>query len=123
MSLFRYVTATKWTAKALLIAYATYACHHEIEKAVNTVEFYFSKSEPGYVRKEQALNLEIVHELNGKGNLETYVKNYSQRLPVYIRENGIIVGDSDYNISNLTEKERSLLVDIETKKANGYYDE
>ena len=44
MSLFRYVTATKWTAKALLIAYATYACHHEIEKAVNTVEFYFSKN-------------------------------------------------------------------------------
>ena len=119
MSLFRLIAATKWTSKALLIAIATYTCHSEIERFVKTIEFYSHKSEIGYVRKDQALDLEIVHELNGKGNLETYVKNYSQMLPVFIGESGIVVGTKEYNMSNLDD------IDINTLKlrAQGYYDE
>ena len=119
MGLFNFIAATKWTSKALLIAYATYVCHHEIEMAVNRIKYYYHKPEGEYVGKEQAYNLEIYYEINGKGNLETYVKNYSERLPVLIRENGIMVGTPEYVLSNLEDKEADML----KKRSEGYYDE
>lgn len=101
--------ATKWTTTALIIGYLTYISHAEINRAVNNIRFLVNESEKEFVQKEQALDLSVEHELNGIGNLETYLLNYSQRLPIYIRRNGAMTGDAEYNFSNFTEKEKRKL--------------
>ena len=101
--------ALKWTTTTLITGYLTYASHSEIKKTVNSVRFLANESETGFVRKEQALDISVENELNGKGNLETYLSNYSQKLPIYIRRNGAMAGNAEYNFSNFTDKERSRL--------------
>lgn len=90
----------------LFIATLTYTHSDKINNLVNTVKYSFIESETGYVKKEQALDLKIKYERNGRNNLETYIKTYNQKLPVYERQNGIMIGDALYLFSNFTEEER-----------------
>jgi len=101
--------AMRLTATTALIGSLTYYYHHDIDKVVNDIKFYLNNSEHGFVPREQSFDLKISRELNGKANLETYVENYSQKLPVLIRQQGIMLGTPEYNYSNFTEAERDLL--------------
>src|SRR3989344_4709153 len=95
----------RWTTMTIAIGSATYVAHDDIEKAVRHARFYFNNAEEGFVSKEHAFDLKIIHRINGKGNLETYLKNYSDRLPVYKGRNGITIGNPSYNFSNFSTKE------------------
>ncbi len=97
----------KWTLTTLTIGSLTYALHDDISKLIHRVEFYNAKAEPSFVPKEQAFDLTFIYEKNGRANLETEVKNYTQLLPVYSREHGIMVGSAAYNFSNFNSGERS----------------
>ena len=87
------------------IVYFTYISHSKIEKTLNNIKYVYTASEQGFVEKEQAFDLKINYEINGKGNLETYLKNYTQLLPLQKRELGIMVGDASYNFHNFTAEE------------------
>lgn len=93
----------------IFIAYLTYVHADRIENAVNTIKYTFIESETTFVKKEQALDMKIKYERNGRNNLETYVKTYNQKFPVYERQNGLMIGESSYLFSNLTEEERNEL--------------
>lgn len=97
----------KFGLTGLFIATLTYTHSDKINNLLNTVRYSFIESEQGYVKKEQALDLKIKYERNGKNNLETYTKTYNQKLPIYERQNGIMIGDSFYLFSNFTEEEKS----------------
>lgn len=91
----------------IFIAYLTYAHADRIESAVNTIKYTFIESETAFVKKEQALDLKIKYERNGRNNLETYLKTYNQKLPVYERQNGLMIGEPSYLFSNLIDEERN----------------
>jgi hypothetical protein len=96
----------KWGVTSIFIAYATYVCADKIDNTMNTVKYAFVETEPGFVKKEQALDMKVKYERNGKNNLETYIKTYNQKVPVYIRENGVMIGDADYLFSNFSDMEK-----------------
>lgn len=104
LKLLRYTI--RWTAATIAIGSLTYALHDKIERFIHDIRFYTAKEELGFIQKDQAFDLKFVYERNGKGNLETKVKNYAQILPVYSRENGIMIGASSYNFSNFTYEEK-----------------
>ena len=109
----------RWSATTIAISSLTYALHDKIERFIHDIRFYTAKEELGFVPKEQAFDLKFTYERNGKGSLETHVKNYTQNLPVYSRENGIMVGTPNYNFSNFTYEEKKKACSekiIETKK-------
>jgi hypothetical protein len=62
----------KWGVTSIFIAYATYVCADKIDNTMNTVKYAFVETEPGFVKKEQALDMKVKYERNGKNNLETY---------------------------------------------------
>ena len=107
IKLLRY--GTKFKITTLIVGTLTYNCHQEINKIVNDIKFYLNKSEPGFVEREQAFDLEINYKLNGKGNLETYLENYSEKLSILSRYEGVMVGSAEYNYKNFTENERATL--------------
>ena len=99
----------KWPLITLAVACATYFEHESIERIVNGVKFYTADTEEEFVDKEHAFRLRFNFERNGRGDLETYLTSYGDRLPVYDRRNGIMVGDAQYNFSNFVAKERAVL--------------
>lgn len=96
----------KFGLTGAFIASLTYTHSDKINNLVNTVRYSFIESEQSYVKKEQALDLKIKYQRNGKNNLETYIKTYNQKLPVYERQNGLLIGEPLYLFSNFTEEER-----------------
>ena len=101
--------AVKWSATTLIVCWLTYSNYSSISRAINNSKFYFSESESGFVPKDHAFDLRFNHERNGKGNLETYLGSYNSRLPIYMRSEGIMIGNADYNFSNFTVEEKSRL--------------
>lgn len=101
--------AMMWTAKTLVIGSLTFAFHDQIQDFVYSVRYYLNREEPGFVTKDQGFHLKFGYEINGKTNLETYLRNYTQRLPVYRRENGLMTGSAPYNFSNFTYEEKTEL--------------
>ncbi len=99
----------KWPITALLISSLTYSFHDQIQKFMREVRFYSTDTEKGFIPKEQALDLKFNYGKNGRANLETYLSNYTQELPVYKREHGTMVGSAEYNFSNFTYKEKNSL--------------
>ncbi len=97
--------AAKLTATTFIVGWLTYANHHSINRFISGVRFYFAESETGFVKKEHSFDLRFSYELNGRSNLETYVNNYTAKLPVYIRSNGILIGSAEYNASNFISEE------------------
>ncbi len=96
----------KFGLTGMFIASLTYAHSDKLNNLINTVRYSFIESEQNYVKKEQALDLKIKYERNGKNNLETYIKTYNQKLPVYERQNGLLIGEPLYLFSNFTGEER-----------------
>src|SRR3989344_9472958 len=115
MNLIKYVA--KWTITSIIVGWITYANHDSISRTVNNARYYFSDNEEGFVDKNHAFDLRFSYERNGKGNLETYIQNYTSKLPVYMRENGILVGSAEYNFSNFIGDERKKVcsLDLEDK--------
>jgi hypothetical protein len=97
----------KFGLTGLFIGTLVYTHSDRINNLLNTVRYSFIESEQGYVKKEQALDLKIKYERNGKNNLETYIKTYNQKIPVYERPNGIMIGEPLDLFSNFTEEERA----------------
>jgi len=108
--------AFKYTILTLGISYLTYNSHDKINHFINNVKFYTHFTEEGFVKKDHGFDLRLVYELNGKGNLETYVKSYSSNLPVFQRNNGIMIGSPEYNFSNFTYDEASELCKSKLKE-------
>ncbi len=106
----------KYTAMTLFIGYLTYNCHNHISKFINNIKFYTNSTEDGFINKNHGFDLKIDYQINGKGNLETYVRNYSNNLPIFERANGIMIGSSDYNFSNLNYDEASRLCNDKIKE-------
>lgn len=91
------------------IAYFTYVSHYKIERTINTMRFFYTESEQEFVEKEQALDLRLIHEKNGTGNLETYVKSYNKLTPLFQKKEGLVLGNPHYNFANFTTQERDIL--------------
>ncbi len=98
--------ATKWTLRTMLIGYITYACHEDISRIINKLKFYYNKVEVGFVEKDFAFDINVIHTLNSRGRLETYVEYYSQNIPVYGREDNFMVGSAEQNFAKFTKKEK-----------------
>ena len=93
----------------LIISYIIYSAYEKIDQFLKEAEFYFNDPEPGFVSKLESFHLDFIHEKNSKGNLETYLRNYTQRLPVLSRNNGITIVSPEYNFLNFTSEEREYL--------------
>ena len=109
--------AARKTLFALGVAYFTYLSHDKIDKTLNSMNYFFTEAEPGFAEKEQALDLKIIYEKNGKGNLETYLKSYTSRLPIYAREGGLMVGEAAQHSKNYSDTElETLCIDLLKRK-------
>lgn len=95
----------KFTVTSLCVAVMTYTHADKITNTLNTVKYTFTEPELGYAKKEQALDLKIIYERNGKGNLETYLRTYNQKLPVFQRQEGLIIGNPKYLAKNFAPEE------------------
>ena len=93
----------------LLLGFTFYNSYNIIEYVIKEMEFYFIKVENGFINKREGLNLRFAYEENKKGNLETYLRDYTERFPVFERKNGIMVGTPEYNFHNFTSEERKNL--------------
>jgi len=101
--------STKHLVFSLALSYGMYNVYSDIERFLNETLFYFTETEDGFVKKKNAFNLSFIYEKNNKGNLETYLRDYTNRIPVFERENGLMVGTAKYNYSNFTKEERKLV--------------
>lgn len=99
----------KFTVTSLCVASMTYAHADKITNTINTIKYTFTEPETGFVKKEQALDLRIIYERNGKGNLETYLKTYNQKLPIHQRQDGLVAGNLEYLIKNFSREEKEIL--------------
>ena len=99
----------KWPLITLGIVYMTYTSHEGLERFVNGVKYYHADAEEGFVDKETAFRLDLEYNRNRRGNLETYVRVYGETLPIYMRRNGILVGDAKYTFGSFNSKERAVL--------------
>jgi hypothetical protein len=99
----------KWPLVVGPLVCGMYAYHSNIEKFVNGFKYSNYKSELGFVEKDMAMNLEIGYQINKKGYIETYLKVHNDKIPLYMRDNGIMVGDSEYCFGNINSKERKIL--------------
>lgn len=93
----------------LIFGYTFYNAYDIIDYFVREVEFYFIKVEDGFINKKEGLNLSFTYEKNKEGKLETYLRNFTERQPVFERQNGLMVGTPEYNYSNFTAKEKKNL--------------
>ncbi len=96
----------KFSLFTLLITTLTYINYGKIKNVITRYRYSNVKSEFGYVSKDTALDLRIIHEKNSNGNLETYLLTEEDKLPILSKENGLIVGSVDYNWNNFTNQER-----------------
>jgi len=99
----------KWPLITLTIGALVYSNHRRIEYTVNRVWFALNRAEDGYIEKNRALRLRIHYEINENGGLETYLVSRFEPLPIYKRENGIMVGTPEYNFNNFTDREKAYL--------------
>lgn len=99
----------KWCLTTICAAYLGYLYSGTIDNVKNSVKYSFNDAKSGFIAKEQALDLKIIYERNSAKNLETYLKVYNEKLAVYQRENGIIVGEPEYVFKNFTIQERTNL--------------
>lgn len=99
----------KFTVTSLCVACMTYAHADKITTTLNTIKYTFTEPETDFVKKEQALDLKIIYERNGKGNLETFLRTYNQKLPVYQRQEGLMIGTSEYLAKNFSKEEKGIL--------------
>lgn len=99
----------KWSVTGLFGAYLAYTNADKISSILNETKYSLTESEPGFVKKEQALGIKIVYERNSKGNLETYLKTYDEKLPIYQRQEGILVGNNEYLFKNFSDKEKAAI--------------
>ena len=107
--------ALKATASAVVFGALTYIYHEPIDRFVNDIIFYTNEAEEEFVDREHSFHLRIERMVNGRGNLETYVESYSQKLPVFMREDGIMLGTARYNYKNFTVEERVELCESVTE--------
>jgi len=95
------------TLATAFAAYLGYTNAGKINKFVNHCKYAGTEAEVNFIDKDRSIDLKIERERNGNGNLETYLRVYSDMYPIYSRKNGLMVGDPNYNFSNFTQDEKS----------------
>lgn len=99
----------KYAGVAALTFYFTYTYYDPVNRFVNKVRYIGVKTETGFVEKDHAFNLRLRLEKNRKGNLETYLLNFSEAMPVYSRNNNLLIGTSQQVFDGLTQQEKRTL--------------
>lgn len=99
----------KWSLATACAAYLGYANAKKIDQVVLEVKYATVEAEKAFVAKDQALDLRLSYQRNSAGNLETYLVSFNQKLPIYLREQGLVLGDSAYLLENLTKHEQARL--------------
>ncbi|MBS3167797.1 hypothetical protein J4216_01595 [Candidatus Woesearchaeota archaeon] len=95
---------------ALAISSLTYSYHENIESIINRVKSIPYEAEPGFPTKEQGRNIGVLGVINFNSRYELYLNFYQRRIPIYLREDGLMVGDPDYTFEKFTEEEKRRLV-------------
>ena len=112
----------KWSSATVVAAYMGYANAPRINNMVREAKYASADAEQGFVPKDQAFGLHVAYQRNGKGNLETYLVSFNQRLPIQVRDAGVVVGDGPYLWKSLTKDEKEYgcdsgeLTGLEAKK-------
>ena len=96
----------RWSVTTAAAVYMGYANAPRINNMMREAKYASADAEPGFVEKDHAFGLKVVYQRNGKGNLETYLVSFNQRLPVQMRASGLVVGDGSYLWKSLTKEER-----------------
>ena len=96
-------------ALVLSTAYCTYIKHEDIQETIDHARFYYAETAEGFPPVYISTKLHITRTLNKQGQLETYLQVHDEKLPIFERIEGPMLGSPEYNYQNFTAKERKEL--------------